>query len=526
VDFLQQTSKQAILPNRVTFGDLPQGSANSNPYSIYNWTAQGNANLNFTLTENLTSQTQVGAQYTRETYRGTQAFGAQLAPGTGSLAGTSARFAVNELNTDNVTLGIFAQQRFGWRDRMFLNLGVRGDRNSAFGQKFGFVYYPTANLSYVISDEEYFPDVPGMSSLQLRAAWGKSGQRPTFRDAITYFNPVAIRTDPAGSDVPAITFTGAGLGDVTLEPETSTETELGFDAAFLNGRLNATLTYYNKTTDNLLIQAPVALSVGAVATQFRNLGTLKNSGFEFQLGGTLYRSRPVTVDLTFGGNTNSNELTDIGGVAPIVVSTQQQHRKGYPAGGYWQRPYTFNDANSDGLVARTEIQYLADTAVYLGNPLPRREFQLQPALSIFENVRLSALFSYRGGMKLQNNTERFRCAFTQNCRAANDPTAPLADQARYIVALQGVSDQGFIEDGDFARLREVAMTLTAPQRWARRARLSNLSLTIAGRNLATWTDYTGLDPEITSTPGNNWANQEFLTVPPVKIWTARFNIGF
>jgi hypothetical protein len=176
------------------------------------------------------------------------------------------------------------------------------------------------------------------------------------------------------------------------------------------------------------------------------------------------------------------------------------------------------------MIARTEV-VLGDTAVYLGNPLPKREIQFQPALTLYRNVRVQALFSYRGGYLTLNNTDRFRCAFAQNCRAINDPSSPLADQAAAIAALL-TTDAGYIQDPTFTRLREVSVTFNAPKRWASAARTNALSLTLAGRNLATWTDYKGLDPEVTSTPNQNFSTSDFLTLPPVRYLTARINMTF
>jgi TonB-dependent starch-binding outer membrane protein SusC len=168
---------------------------------------------------------------------------------------------------------------------------------------------------------------------------------------------------------------------------------------------------------------------------------------------------------------------------------------------------------------------LGDTAVYLGNPLPKTEIAFQPALTLYRNVRLQALVSHRGGYKTLNNTDRFRCAFAQNCNAINDPSAPLADQAAAIAALL-TTDAGYIQDASFTKLREVSVTFTAPKQWATKARTDNLSLTVAGRNLVTWTDYKGLDPEVTSTPNQNFSTSDFLTLPPVRYFTARINLAF
>ena len=524
LDYVNQLTKQIVPPNRVFVADYPQGSVDSNPWNIYNWTSQGTATATFTVLNDFRTSTQVGAQYTEEVFQGTSARGAVLTPGSNSLSGTSARFRVAEYNTDNVLLGIFGQQQVAWRDRLFVNAGVRGDRNSAFGQRFGWVYYPTVNASWVASEESFFPQNPVLSSLRVRAAYGQSGRQPNFRDAITYVNPTAVRIDNA--EVPAVTFTQAGVGDPTLKPERTAEQEVGFDAGIWRDYLNLQVTYYSKTTRDLLVQRPLAVSIGGSDTRFENIGKMRNSGLEAQLQGAVFKSDPVTVELMLGASTNDNKLVNLGaGIAPITLnSARQLHRSGYPAGGWWQRPYTYNDANNDGMIARSEV-VLGDTAVYLGNPLPKREFQVQPAVTLFKSVRLQALVSHRGGYKTLNNTDRFRCAFAQNCRAINDPTSPLADQAAAIAALL-TTDAGYIQDASFTRLREVSVTYTAPKRWASLAKAEGLSLTLAGRNLATWTDYKGLDPEVTSTPNQNFSTSDFLTLPPVRYLTARLNLSF
>ncbi|HEX6054004.1 MAG TPA: SusC/RagA family TonB-linked outer membrane protein [Gemmatimonadaceae bacterium] len=524
LDYVNQLTKQVIPPNRVFVADYPQGSVDSNPWNIYNWTSQATATASFTPFTDIRSSTQVGAQYAQETFQGTSARGAVLTPGSSSLSGTSARFRVAEYNTDNVLLGIFAQQQISWRDRLFVNLGIRGDRNSAFGERFGWVTYPTINASWVASEEGFFPQNPVVSSVRVRAAYGQSGRQPNFRDAITYLNPTVVRVDNA--ELPAVTFTQAGVGDPALKPERTAEYELGFDAGIANDRLNLQVTYYDKTTRDLLVQRPLAVSVGGSDTRFENIGRMRNKGWEGQISGTVMKTEPVALELTLGGSFNDNKLEELGaGIAPINLnSARQQHRSGYPAGGWWQRTYTYSDANNDGMIARSEVQ-LSDTAVFLGNALPTRELQFQPALTLFRNVRVQALLSHRGGYKTLNNTDRFRCVFAQNCLAINDPSQPLAEQAAAIAGLL-TTDAGYIEDATFTRLREVSVSITAPRRWAAAARTDNLSLTLSGRNLALWTDYKGLDPEITSTPNQNFSTSDFLTLPPVRYFTARLNFTF
>jgi len=211
-------------------------------------------------------------------------------------------------------------------------------------------------------------------------------------------------------------------------------------------------------------------------------------------------------------------------VPPIVVNSDQQHRVGYALGSYWLKPMSFKDANGDGIIARSEIT-VGDTAVYLGNIFPTKNYSITPNLTLFNWMRFSALIDHKGGFKLFNNTARFRCAFG-NCQAAYDKSTPLADQAASIAATSLGTDAGYVEDATFTKLRELSVTFIASPRVARAFHARGLDLTIAGRNLHTWTNYKGFDPEVNSTANANFSTSDFLTLPPSRTWTARINVNY
>jgi TonB-linked SusC/RagA family outer membrane protein len=526
LDYLGRWDNELIPPASVFFGSLPDGQRSSNPYSIYTYTAQGNLSGTWAPTATIATTTTVGTQFNKALVRGTQAFGAKLLGGTSSLAGTTARFAVNEVSTDNKTLGYFASEELGWRDRVFLNAAFRNDKNSAFGQDFGSITYPSYGASWVVSDESFFPKVAMLSSLRLRAANGRSGRQPNFRDAITFFNASTVTVN--GVDAPGIAI--GGTGNIALRPERSTETELGFDMGLIGQHVNFEYTHYNKKTDDLLIAVPLAPSLGLSTSQFQNLGTVRNVGNEISLQANVIDTRQVAFDFGVSASSNDNKLLSLGflpgtttKVPPIIINTQQKNVVGVPLGSYWQRPYTFDDANKDGIIARSEIK-VGDTAVYLGNILPKREYSISPSMTFFKMLKVSALVDHKGGFKLFDNTRRFHCSFG-SCQEAFDKSMPLADQAASIAIALG-TDAGFIENAAFTKLRELSFTLLAPDRFAERMGVQNIDFTIAGRNLKTWTDYKGFDPEINAVAGANFSTQEFLTIPPSRTWTARINVTF
>ena len=526
LDYLGRWDNEIIPPASVFFGSLPDGQRSSNPYSIYTYTAQGNLSATWAPTATITTTTTAGTQFNKALVRGTQAFGAGLLGGTSSLAGTTLRFAVNEVSTDNKTLGYFASEEIGWRDRVFLNAAFRNDKNSAFGQNFGSITYPSYGASWVVSDESFFPKISALSSLRLRAANGRSGRQPNFRDAITFFNASTVTV--SGADAPGIAI--GGTGNLALRPERSTETELGFDMGLIGQHVNFEYTHYNKKTDDLLIAVPLAPSLGLSNSQFQNLGTVRNVGNEISLQANVIDTRPVAFDFGVSASNNDNTLLSLGflpgtttKVPPIIVNTQQKQVVGSPLGSYWQRPYTFADANGDGIIARSEIK-LGDTAVYLGNILPKREYSISPNVTFFKMLKVSALVDHKGGFKLFDNTRRFHCSFG-SCQEAFDKSMPLADQAASIGIALG-TDAGYIESAAFTKLRELSFTLLAPDRFAERMGVQNIDFTIAGRNLKTWTDYKGFDPEVNAVAGANFSTQEFLTIPPSRTWTARINVTF
>jgi outer membrane receptor protein involved in Fe transport len=533
LDRLNQFDNQTVLPNKVFFGSLPEGQRFSSRAQISNYTANLNGTASYTLRDNLTGNTSVGVQYNEDIFRLTSGFGARLLPGTSSLDGTTARFSVDEDNNQTRLLGGYVQQQFGLNDRIFVTGSVRGDDNSAFGQDFGVVYYPSVNASWVISEEPWFiPNQTVLSNLRLRAAYGTSGLRPGQLDALQFLNPTAVTEN--GQSVPGFTF--GGTGNPNLRPEKSREVEVGFDAGFFNERLGLELTYYNKTSEDALISRRLPPSLGVSTTRFENLGEVLNRGLELLVNANIVERPNFKWDATITGALLRNELVDIGTdpatgqpIPPIIGGlglNSQRTANGLPIGSYFGTPFDFSDADGNGLITPDEIE-LADSATFLGNPFPEQEASFQTNATFFNVVKLSGLLDYRGSYQNFNSTEEFRCGAFFNCRALYDPSTSLEDQANAVASAFFGSHAGYIEDADFVKLRELSVTLMAPESFARSFRSQALSLTLAGRNLATWTDYSGLDPEINfAGSGSNFTTAEFLTQPPARFFTARLDVTF
>jgi TonB-linked SusC/RagA family outer membrane protein len=507
-------------------GDNRLGFKRDNRTNFFTYTTNGSATATRQLTDLLQSSTSVGVQFTRSIFDANYTTGTQLSPGATTVSSGAVKDA-SESTSETRTLGAFVEEHVAFRDRLFVTGGVRSDRNSAFGANFKTVFYPKVSVSWVASDEDFFPKFSWLNQLRLRTAYGASGVQPGTTDAVPYYSATTIVNE--SGDQPAVVITT--LGNSNLKPERSTELELGVDGTFWNSRLSTEFTYYNKSSRDALISRGLPPSIGTGATsRLENLGEVSNKGWEALVSAQLIQRDALGWDVTLNGASNTNKIVSLGGLPPFGTSTQQE-RVGYPLYGWWARTLSsYSDANNDGIISLSEIT-VTDTATYIGNPLPKYEVSLNTGFDFWQRrLRLGAQIDYKGGFKTYNNTERIRCASRLNCSGLINPNASLFEQARTVMVRESTarSVSGFIEDGDFIRFRELNLTFTAPEQWAARyLRGKSLSATLAARNLGVlWTKYTGVDPEAFGATGTGNASSEFQSFAPPSYYAIRLSLGF
>lgn len=527
LDYEQLTERQLMPPGIIPI--FPSGFVQTDPITNQQYTTNVTATAHYNSGRSIVWTTSAGTQFTDQRHSQLLGTGQGLLPGVGTLGGATNSFTVTEDNPEEVLFGGLIQQQLAWRDKVFLTGAIRTDKNSALDNG-SWTTYPDASLSWVIGEEPFFPKSSILSSLRLRTAYGESGERPSFRQPNFFFSPAPAKKD--GVELVGAIDTATGNPDLTAE--ISREFEGGFDAGFLSERIQVQVTAYAKTTDGALVQATLPPGTGG-DVQFLNLGEVTNRGFEIGATGTIFQSRNVTAELTVNGSVNHNKLIKLGpGISPITFDAgdagdTQEFTPGYSLGGYWSFPYTYKDLNHDGIIQPNEIT-VGNTPVFFGNSQPTDEFSFTPALTFFKSLRVQALFDRRAGNLNYNGTEEFRCGFSNTlCQEAYDPHSSLARQAAAITEALSLSDAGAYEDASFWKLRELTARYTAPASWARRINARDISLSISGRNLITWTKYTGFDPEINFAPnvnnGNNpFTASDFLTQPPVRYWTGRVDI--
>ena len=475
------------------------------------------------------SKTSVGGQFYKTSFNTSFLGGTAFpAPGIDIVSGTTAPIASTQSETINTTIGAYGEQQFSWRDRLFVSGGLRVDNNSAFGENFKWITYPKASASWVVNEEPFWKWSDVVNTFRLRAAYGESGRQPNAFSALRTFSAT---TGPNGSSA----VTPNSLGNPDLKPERGKEWEFGFEAGAFN-RLTLDFTYFTKRTLDEIVSQPVAPSSGFSGNAFRNLGRVDNHGVELSANLRALARRNVSWDVGANLSTSHDEIKSLGGLPTIIASAGAQNIVGYPIGGIFTRRVISADRDATtGLATNvlcegpTGAGVACATApfVYIGTPTPKLVGALTSTVT-WGRLRLYALGDFRRGNRVYNAVELLRCTGAtggQLCRANYFPQefSPLyLAETVPTASTVGITDQYF-QDAGFTKLREVSATYTFPERWTH----ARTALTLAGRNLHTWTKYRGIDPESNINNAATTASTiDQAVTPPLQSFVATLRVNW
>ncbi|NJD18417.1 MAG: SusC/RagA family TonB-linked outer membrane protein [Gemmatimonadetes bacterium] len=501
----------------------------------YNNTFDYAGTINRDILANLNSATSFGVQYyqKRIEYIGVQG-NDFAAPGLETVASAARKTLTSDDYLDNNTLGFYAQEQLSWNDRLFLTTALRVDNNSAFGEDIQWALYPKASLSWVLNEEpkarEMLPDF--INALKLRLAYGQSGQQPLSFSALRTYTAI---TGP--NNTPGVSPNSVGNPD--LGPERGHEFEAGFDAGLMDDKLGLELTFYNKKTTDAILLKSNAPSGGFTASSYVNAGEILNRGFEALLKAQLVERPNLAWDVTLTGATNHSEVLKLAGSDTTIISGSTQHRIGYAprswfrervvSATYNQATNTISNAMCDNGSGGTVPCYNAAGGVtapriFLGRTTPSFEGSISTGLRLWSRLTLSSMLDIKTGYKKYDNNLRARCQIfslcLENMYPERFPAARIAE-----VRSNGTLVSFVVNDASFARLREVSLNYEVPDTYAGYFRAKRASINVAARNLYTWTNYTGLDPENQFLSGGN-VGLEQSNLPQLTAVVVTFNVSF
>ena len=498
------------------------------------------ATLDWSLTPTIGMATGAGLRYTSDDREVIRAAAGGLPPGQ-TLVGGATQSASQE-KTEIRTAGGYLEQRMSLNDRLYFTGGINFDASSAFGQDARLQFFPRASASWVLGEEPAFADAVGnfLSSFRLRAAYGETGGQPP--GAYTRFDNF-VNTSFAG--LPGLVASTI-VGNPDLKPERQREYEFGFDAGAFEDRAQLEVTYYDKLTKDLVLSVPVSPSTGALS-QFQNIGVLSNKGIELALN-TININRPnFTWQSRISYAANRNEIEQLAASSDtLIFGYLNAVIEGQPVGVFYGNIYARNPDGSINYANVTADSLLLpvrgrDTLTVaggvtstpfanrvIGDPNPDFTATFSNTFDLPSGVQFSFLLDGRFGNDVANFTRRITEFF------GSDKILELEASGDTVSRTFGQNPAGriqiyeeYIEDGSFLKLREVAVSKRFEGAWLSQLGAGSMTLRLAGRNLHTWTDYSGLDPEVNLFSAQTVARGvDFATIPLPRTFVANLTFTF
>jgi outer membrane receptor protein involved in Fe transport len=398
---------------------------------------------------------------------------------------TSVQTNENSLRTKDS--GLYLQEELALLDdRLSLLAGLLGERSSLNGDTGKYYVFPKAAAVFSLltpSKNGESSSLAGFDSFRVRGAYGEAGNRPNYGFK---FTPLLTNGNIDGNGGIVIGGPNNGpptLGDVNIEPERQREFELGTDLATKDQRLVVELSLYQRSISNLLLQRALPTSTG-FTTQFSNGGGLRNRGVELALQG---RPLPAkTLDWTSRATLtlNRSEVTELPDHLPFDITAA-----GFGAG---LGAYRIQEGKSATQII-SSVDADGNVAV-VGDGEPDFRVGWSNIVNVGD-FSFSALLDWQQGSKVINLT---RLLYDGSRNAPGDPMAA----AMRFASFAGGDPRPYIEDATFLKVREVSATYTLPKSLLTELRpLQTLQISVSGRNLLTFTHYTGLDPEVSNFAG-------------------------
>ncbi|WP_224484457.1 SusC/RagA family TonB-linked outer membrane protein [Robertkochia aurantiaca] len=508
---------------------FPDGYAAVATSSFLSRTSDFLADYKVDLTEAFTLTSTVGGQYLYRRTESTRAEGRDLQSGVQTINGAQNLFnPPSESRSEFALWGGFIQENLSWDNKVYLTLSARVDGASSFGEDERNQFYPKASTSIILSDFDFWNEDSFWNTLKLRASYGEAGNLTAIGPYSRFTNASPVILAGLGGFVPQ-----SSLGDEGISPERMKEFEAGADLSFFNGRLAIQGTYYTQDIEDLILNIGIAPSQGGTSI-LTNVGTMKNHGVEFLVSGSPVKTADFSWDATFSFNTFNNEVNNantgrLG--APIRGGGGTQSLiDGEPLGVFVG---TFFARNEDGSLLLSpeglpqvergddttgEIQRDANgqptgtpLRKILGNPNPEYTASFINELN-WKRWSFRMQFDAVGGYDVYN----WNSITGNNVGAGPLAEAELRGEVPrgWVAAIGGFIgpriQEFHVEDGSFVKLRELQLSYD----FGDTGFAENLNVSLIGRNLVSFDDYSGFDPETNSAGQSNLVRgDDFGNVP-------------
>ena len=440
------------------------------------------------------------------------------------------------------TVSQMGRLNYSYDSRYLFTFTVRRDGSSVFGDDNKYGVFPSVALGWNITNEKFMEKVDWLNNLKLRLSYGKAGNEAIgVYETLAKMSNAAIAMD--GATATAL-YPSSRMGNSGLGWETTKTFNIGIDFGILNNRINGNIDFYTSTTTDLLLQRNLP-KISGYSNVYMNMGKTANKGLEI----TINSKNIVTKDFTWGTSLvwswNKNEIKDLYGDEkddlgnrwfigePISVIYD------YEMEGIWQEDeiaagkhlnqdpqaqagdVKLKDQNGDGKIDPN------DDKVIQGQTTPKWTAGLTNTFS-YKGFTLSIFIQTAQGQK-RNNSLLAMAADEQGRRNSTTEVGywtpeNKSNEYRSLSKTSNRWGYGFPRDASYTRIKDVTLSYTFPTQITNLLHLSSLTAYVSGRNLYTFTDWKGWDPEADITQ-RGWSGYE-NNYPMTKSFVFGLNVTF
>ena len=442
------------------------------------------------------------------------------------LIGSTTAF---ESQSESALFSLFGNVNYSYDNRYLVSANVRRDGSSRFGPENQYGTFFSGSAGWNAHNEKWVQEhLPDFSKLRLRASYGQLGNQEIpdygFVSIIGNLYNYPFGQTPVSNPGSTI----STRGNPKVKWESSTQADVGIDMGIWKDKLNLSVDYFIKTTSDMLIPIPLPLIGGSAKPPYLNAGEVKNTGFEMELN---YRNnaREFKYDVDVNFAILSNKVISLSSGQPIAGGRIDNNYNatlttvGHPIGSFYlfeqegvfqsaadvfghayqgknlqPGDIKFKDQNGDGIIDEND-------RTFLGSAIPKYTYGLT-ANCEYKNFDLSVFFQGQNGNKIYSQVnmdiEGFYRAFNVTQRVYDERwRGEGTSNAMPRVTFKGASNNKypssrFLEDGSYVRLKNLQFGYTVPEKIVSKLHVKSLRFYVTGQNLWTWTNYTGLDPEM------------------------------
>lgn len=423
---------------------------------------------------------------------------AGITPGT-SLNGYIP--GVRGFGGQNSLISYFIDATYGFKDRYFINAGLRRDGSSRFGEDNRYANFGSIGLSWIVSDEAFMQNLKGnfFNELKFKGSYGAVGNQ----EGIDNFDSRELFGRSIYNGIGGIALNN--LRNPFLRWERKEMLNAGVEFVLLRGRLNGIFEYYNNVTNDLFLNRQLTRTSG-FTSQNTNIGSLRNRGYEISFIGKVIDSPNFKWDLNANFTYNKNEVTSLVGGQTEIIEDDYITKIGEPINSLYLVRFAGvnpDNGNAQYLTRENELteEYDPNDRAILGTSDAPYFGGFGTSVS-YKSLSLDVLFTYVFGNDLYNNDrnnienpaylfDNLSVELLNEWRTPGQITnIPRADNAFF----SGTSR--FVESGDYLRLRNINLSYSLPAKTIANLKIASARVFVQGQNLLTFTQFRGFDPEL------------------------------